>query len=227
MTEPAYSSTLPNGVPVVGVPRVDGLVAQLITDPNARERLTSTRLVDTRTALARGLVEYFGQLVFLADGGRQMSFVNAQLTWAEPEVQAEAPAYVVTALSAGDYADADFTPRVHDLGQRRGLVEFGALEQTFRMGVWAKDPHQRMGLVTAIEDASDPVEWMSGFRLELPYYFGARATYAVRNVIYEDSAPTAQRRWRAAAFDVLASVPKYRPIGTPPTLIPELAVEVT
>jgi hypothetical protein len=218
---------LPNGTQILGLPRVDALMTRLITDADDPQQLTLTRTTDTRTALARGLVEYFGQLEGIAEGGRAMRFVNAQVCWAEPEQPSTSPALVITGIVQGSYADSDFTPRVVFQNGRQALMEMSALEQEFLVSVWAKDPMQRMGLSTLIEDASDPVDWMSGFRLELPYYFGARAIYTVRNVQYLDGAADAQRRWRVAVFGVTATVPKYRPIGTPPTLIPELALEVT
>lgn len=225
MSHPNVPS-LPNGVPVLGLPRVDGLLARLITDSDDEQKLTLTRTTDTRTALARGLVEYLGLLSFLAEGGRLMSFANVQLTWAEPEQPPLSPALTITGLAPGAYADSDFTPHVvMRLGQQ-ALLEFGALEQDFLVAVWSTDPMQRTGLTILLEDASDPVDWMSGFRLELPFYFGARATYTVRNVQFLDGAQDAQRRWRMAVFGVTASVPKYRPIGTPPILIPEVALEV-
>jgi hypothetical protein len=218
---------LPNGVQVLGLPRVDGLIARLITSSDDPQELTLTRTTDTRTALARGLVEYLGLLSFVAEGGREMSFANVQVTWAEPEQPASSPALTITGMDPGSYADTDFTPTVAKVfGGQKALLEFGALEQEFLVTVWSTDPMQRMGLATLIEDASDPVDWMSGFRLELPFYFGARATYTVRNVQYLEGAQDSQRRWRLAVFGVRGVVPKYRPIGAPPLLIPEVALEV-
>lgn len=217
--------TLPSGALVLGLPRVDELMTRLVTDSDDVEELTNVRTTDTRTALARGLVEYLAQLSYIAEGGRMGAFVNAQLCWAEPETPATFPALTVIGLAPGSYSDSDFSPRVHKCAGF-ALQEMSALEQEFLVTVWAKDPMQRMALATLIEDASDPVDWMSGFRLELPFYFGARATYLVKNVQYMDGGQDAQRRWRLAIFGVTASVPKYRPIGTPPTLIPEVALDV-
>jgi hypothetical protein len=220
-------TALPNGTQVLGLPRVDGLITRLITDSDDLEELTLVRTTDTRTALARGLVEYFGQLEGVAEGGRALRFVNAQLTWAEPEVSAQHPALTITGLVPGTYADASFTPRPAFSREAGALVEFGACEQDFLVTVWAQDVMQRMGLCTLIEDAADPVDWMSGFRLELPYYFGARATYTVKDVQYQDGALDAQRRWRIAVYSVHGSVPKYRPAARFPTAIPEVGIEVT
>lgn len=217
---------LPNGTLVLGLPRVDELMARLVTDSDDVEELTNVRTTDTRTALARGLVEYLGQLSILSEGGRAHNFVNVQLCWAEPEVASTSPALTIVGMTPGVFSDSDFSPRVRKLAAGGALVEMSALEQEFLVTVWAKDPMQRMALATLIEDAADPVEWMSGFRLELPFYFGARATYLFRNVQYMDGPQEAQRRWRNAVFGVTASVPKYRPIGTPPTLIPEVALDV-
>jgi hypothetical protein len=215
------------GAQFTGLPRVDGLVSRLIESSDDQQKLTLTRTVDTRTALARGLAEYFGQLERVAEGGRALRFRNVQVTWAEPETPSESPALTVTATTPATYEDADFTPRVVFHSGAGSLREIGACSQDFLVTVWSTDPMQRLGLCIAIEDAADPVEWMSGFRLELPYYFGARATFLVQNVFYQDSAAEAQRRWRPAVYQVHGSVPKYIPIGTPPTLIPEVGLEVT
>ncbi len=45
------------------------------------------------------------------------------------------------------------------------------------LDVYTSDPVERSVLTAGLEDAMNPVDWRYGFFLDLPYYFGARASY--------------------------------------------------
>ncbi len=67
-----------------------------------------------------------------------------------------------------------------------------------------------MALVAGLERACSPVRFMSGFRLDMPHYFGARAEFLKKSLTYEDSAEDSQRRWRRATVILEARGPVYR-----------------
>lgn len=212
---------------IAGLPRSDSLFTRVILDRNDLEQLTSVRTTDSRTALARGLAEYLGSLTFLAEGGRECRFERVQVQWAEPEVAASFPSLAITALGPAQYDDSSFEPSlVKTTDSDYYITQTAETTQEFMVAAWSTDPMHRVAIACMLEDASDPVEFMTGFRLELPFYHGARATYLVRNVAFQDGAQDAQRRWRVAMFGVTGNVPKYRLAGTKPGLLPQFAVDV-
>jgi hypothetical protein len=81
--------------------------------------------------------------------------------------------------------------------------------------VWSTENRARMSLVAGLEQALSPVEWMFGVRIDLPFYFGARAEYEPISVQYQDSEESATRRYRRAILVVSGRVPVYRIIPLP------------
>ncbi len=72
----------------------------------------------------------------------------------------------------------------------------------------------------------NPANFMTGLRLELPQYFGLRATYEPLDVQYDDDAISAQRRWRKAIMTISANVPVATPVGGIPTMSAQTQVHV-
>lgn len=213
---------------------VDGLVSRVITDSTDLQKYTFIRETDSRTALARGLKEYLeGQQMDIGHG-RQMAFKRFLLCWGEPEIPAEYPSAVLTGIGPGEYEAAGFTPRLIRLeddaspeGQARYVKESTTLTQQFLLEVWTTDKQQRTGLTALMEDALEPALFMSGLRLELPYYFGARATYLKSNVDYDDNAEDAHSRWRRSLISITGSVQQIVPVGDLVNLRPRTAVELS
>lgn len=208
-----------------GIPRADALFTRLITSPDDQEILTDVRTADARTALARGLAEYLATQKLIWEGGREMAFKSVNVSWAEVEQATEYPSLAVTTVGPGQY-DFDVPPRLVQAGTGY-LRQTSELQQEFQVTAWANDPMQRVGLGALLEDAMlAPVEFMSGFRLEFPFYFGTRATYLARSVAFQDAPQDAQRRWRLAAFAVTGNVPVYQQLGQLPSMKLEMPTTV-
>lgn len=197
---------------------IDGLVVRPILKSDDVQTFTSIRTTDVRTAMARGLAEYLADKSIIWEGGRRFAFANVFATWAEGEVPAEYPAAVIVGTSPMVYEDAELTPgliQVRDStdGDNFYFRQVAGVRQTFDIEIWAVDPAQRMALTAMVEDVLEPTDFMTGLRLELPYYFSSRATYEKMTMAYMDSPSDAQRRWRKAVITVDATCGQFVPVG--------------
>lgn len=184
----------------------------LVRDPSTVPQLTGYRETDVHTALARGLAEYLEQQS-IEIGGRRLQ-LKAYTTWAEPENQASYPAAVVGA-EAGKY-DRGFTPSFQTtIDKRVRLMAFTEFEQDLNLEVWATDPKERAYLTAMVEEALNPVDWMYGMRLLLPFYHGAPATYELLTSQYVDSSDDAMAKYRRAQFTIRGNVTAYRLLDFP------------
>jgi hypothetical protein len=87
------------------------------------------------------------------------------------------------------------------------------------------DIEERAMLVAALEDAYDPVDWMSGFNLELPFYFGSSARFLLKSLRYEDGEDTAKKRFRNAVLTLECGVSVIR-LSSFPDALPAADVRV-
>ncbi len=221
MTQEAGPNLHPNALP-----RVPAGGTRLIVEAMDKESLTSHRETDTRTATTRGMREYLEQLgLFWA--GRTLRFARVVEAWAEPEQSAAYPMAIVHAVGDAhpDREQARLTPRVTQLGDGVAVAVVSEFASQITVEAWATDPVERAGLSAMLEDAFAPVEWMSGFRLELPHYHGARSTWEVTGTRYVDTADDAQRRLRRVQFDLAVTVPQIRVVGKLPLMQTRARVE--
>jgi len=202
---------LPRPVPA---PDVE-LQARAIVVAGDIQKLTYTRETDARTALALGLKQYLETVSIIWSGGRELRFVEVHQTWADPETPAKYPSASLVGLTPAEYEGAQFTPQTVQVedGSGRYIRMVSELQQVFALVIWCTDPEERNGLVAAVEDAMEPADFMTGLRLELPFYFNLRATYEKTEVDYDDSGEDNQRRWRRAIMTITANVPQARPVG--------------
>lgn len=188
--------------------------ARLVTDPSPGV-LTAYREGDARTALTRGLAEYLESIVVNAMGGRQLRFKQVLRSWAEPEQESKYPSAIVYSQVPGTYDASRFTPGVAAknriaLPDGRYVVALAEYVQNLTVEIWCTDPSERSELVTAVELAMNPLDFMYGLLLELPYYYNQRAVYEMLDMRYLDSEEDAMRRYRKAAFSVTAQIPLIR-----------------
>lgn len=187
-------------------------VSSLITAPEYELGLTSYREVDAHTAMARGLAEYLGQQT-IEVGGRKLQ-LTTYTTWAEPEDAIRYPAAAVMAES-GEYARS-FTPSyIETVARDVRLFAYSEFNQELIVEVWATDPRERSYLVAMVEEALNPVDWMYGMRLQLPYYYNTSATYELMSSQYLDSAEDALAKYRRARFVVRSNMTVYRLLNFP------------
>lgn len=187
-------------------------VSSLVQVPNEPLRLTSTRECDAHTAMARGLAEYLGQQV-IEIGGRKLQ-LTTYTTWAEPEDAVRYPAAAVGA-SVGTY-DRGFTPdfQVTLAGDAR-LFAYSEFNQELQIDLWATDPKERSYLMALIEESLNPVDWMYGMRLRLPFYHNTTATYELLTSQYNDSSDEAMAKYRRALITVRSNMTVYRMLKFP------------
>ena len=189
---------------------------RLITQSDDRERLTANRETDVRTALTRGLKEYLERLSIDWPGGRQSRFKRVEQTWATPEESAEYPSASVYSEQPGVYEASSLTPETIDLGDNLTIRKVAEFRQPLTVEFITMDPIERMALVAMLEDAFDPVDWMTGFRLELPHYFNTRAEFEKTGMDYVDGPVQAHRRMRAVHFQLVGGCSQYRFVGLVP-----------
>lgn len=187
-------------------------LSTLVRDPSTQVELTAYRETDVHTALARGLAEYIGQQS-IEIGGRKLQ-LTTYTTWAEPEDQVRYPAAVVGG-EAGVY-DRGFTPSLQTtISKNVRLMATTEFAQDLMLEVWATDPKERAYLACMVEEALNPVDWMYGMRLILPFYHGAPATYQLMSSQYVDSSDDAMAKYRRAQFTIKGNVTAYRLLEFP------------
>lgn len=197
------------------------MTSRLILRSNDRETITARRSTDQRTALTRGLADYLRTLsVVFGVGGRLLKFESVHDVWAEPEapkvIYPAAHIYTPNPVRANEAPDAPLSPQLNpanvlDDGTYWSVV--GEVASELSVELWCTDPVQLMGLVSMLEDALMPVDWMSGARIELPHYHGVRARYLRTSTAYLDVEGDAATRQRKAVIEVLASMPAIRLFG--------------
>jgi len=197
-------------------------LSSLMRDANQPLGLTATRECDAHTAMARGLAEYLGQQT-IEFGGRKLQLMT-YTTWAEPEDTVRYPAAAIGATT-GRY-DRSFTPDIQTTIDRDiRLLAYSEFTQDLNVEVWATDPRERSYLCAMVEESLNPVDWMYGMRLLLPFYHNTVATYEMLSSQYIDSAEDAMAKYRRAQFTVRANMTTYRLLRFPDA-IPRVQLQV-
>lgn len=166
--------------------------------------------LDAAASLTRGVAEYVSQLKI---NGAQ-AFVKCFDDWATiDDDDGWFPSFIAyTNENDGNYEAANLSPHVGMKRYADGTYEVSSAELAIdvKCEAWANEPYQRSILMKLLEDAFQPVDWMYGFRLELPHYYNQRATFEpLRNVRLGD-AQAALQRFVIARFTLRAVVPVTR-----------------
>lgn len=185
----------------------------LISKPTTQQVLTSNRETDTLTAVKRGLAEYIGALSMIAPGGREIKFERSLYDWADHEEKAVYPSSVVYSVVDGNYDATNFTPLVRaDCITQEGayLVKLAEYTVTLMIEIYCTDNEERIAMAMMLEDALNPVNWMYGFKLELPHYHGLFGKYEVTSKKFPDDQARAISRNRLIQKQVQATVAYVR-----------------
>ena len=193
--------------------------------------ITNRHETDARTALTRGLAMYLRGLEFDGGAGRILALGNRVFeSYADPEVQAAFPSALVSSDTPGTYDASRLTPGEPvdraQTNEGNALISTSEFVLDMVIDIWATEARSRVALVAGMEHALSPTDWMYGLRLDLPYYFGARAGYELQSVQYVDSEESATRRYRRASMVVSGRVPVYR-FAAMPVARPRLTLDVT
>lgn len=184
----------------------------LLVGERTPQAMTSVQECDARLAICRGLAEYLSDVSYSAFGGRDVRFKHVNEEFAEPEEQAKYPACRIGLKGAGVYEGRSLTPalvQTDRLPQPDGryFVVPCDFVADLAVEVWANDPEERSALISALELAFMPQPFQYGFDLQLPYYFGQRASYFAVDLTIEDEGDASMKRLRNATFTVTARVP--------------------
>lgn len=192
--------------------------ARLITEPVYTVKHTTVCLTDERSALSRGLFEYLSSnLVGEITWADQTYNIKVYGQWAEQEQQARYPAVTIYSTDeltydqdeADDQAMRNDEPIMVD-DSNNAIFSIGECAVRFVVECWANNPEERAAVVKIITDLLNPVTFMYGFRLVLPFYFNNVATFSLRGNLYIDNEQDAQRRYRKAVLSVQARMKHIR-----------------
>lgn len=177
----------------------DREASRLVTSPTDDFPLTARAEVDVHGAIVGGLAAYVAGLE-TAIGGRMIAMSRVVTDWAEHDDGAvPAPSCVVYSSEIGKYdLESGMAPgdleKIGPDGQGRFLALSSngiyRLEE-LQCEVRCEDKIQRRSVRRMLEDAFNPVQWMYGFRLVLPPYHGATASYSLASAQQMDSPDTA------------------------------------
>ena len=210
---PANFTTIPPGSPL----------ASLVLLPSEKPVYTTYRETDARTGLARGLAEYLTQQSLIAQGGREVRFKQVFANWASPNDKSQYPSAAIYSQERGTYDWHALTPTTAKRfqlpappGQKPpALVKLAEFVQNFILDVWTNDSAMRANTCALLESALNPVDWMFGLRLNLPFYFNERGEYQMTDMQYLDDDESVTRGYRRVLYWIRASVPVLRVSGFP------------
>lgn len=201
--------------------------ATLVQWPGTAPTRTTVFNADAVASMQRGLKELIEQ-ASIDDSGATVRFRSVDMTWAEPNEQGEYPAAAVLIEGKPEFDAGNLSPRVfeHDKMPDESYVDQRS-EVTAMLLVVAHcaTPGERNLIARMLEVALNPVDWMAGFYLDLPYYGGQRATYLPVRAEYKDDATLARHNLRPIEITVEARICEVIP-RKPPMMKPQIVVIV-
>ena len=216
------------------VPPSPGLTRLITSAAEPRAQYTVNRECDAVTAVKRGLKEYLEQ-VYLDVLGVRVRFQKVVEVWAESDEVARYPGAAVMAYDDADYEAGSMTPRLDITAvvqrpddpsdERTYLVKYSEATVPLVVEVHTTSPEERVGVAMLLEDALNPVDWMFGFKLQLPHYFNQIAVFEPVRTQILDTEDAARRRFRPGSVFLSAQVSVLRARSLP-TLQPRATVEV-
>jgi hypothetical protein len=222
------------GAPIV-VPPPPGETTLISRAGSPPPKLSARRDCDAVTALKRGLREYLEQIYLDVDGVR-VRFQKVHESHADVEDVATFPSAAVLSVGEATYDYSSLTPVLDPVRQvvngaepadrKTYLVKYAEVTTTLAIEIYCSSPEERISVSMLLEDALNPVDWMCGFMLDLPHYFGQRVRFDPATTQFLDSEDTARRRWRPGTVMIAGQVSLFRARALP-ALIPLAQVEVT
>lgn len=177
----------------------------------------------------QALKEYLESLTFPIDGQKHLAFEVVREHKAEPEDMAAYPGACVFTDGEIRYNsdDGPLNNESHDeIDEDHALFYPTDLRFNVQVHAWTNEDFHREQVLMMLEDGFSPVDWASGFMLDMPHYHGLRATYILESLTYEDSAEDNQRRYRKVQARLLVTSPQAR-VLTFARFRPRASVEVT
>lgn len=203
----------PHNPPRLVPPPPGGTV--LVTYSDLPSTRTNREETDAVGAMRRGLKEYLEQISKNV-AGAVVRLEEVFEEWATSEdVGTRYPAAaVLMADGRVVYDDHNLSPQVHDddaLPDGRAIVKVSEASTEFDIEIHCDEPGQRTGVMMLLEEALNPVDWMYGFQLELPHYFGQRAVFGLLSAELPDDATSARHGLRLVRARLAATISVVRP----------------
>src|ERR1700744_86959 len=201
----------------------------LVRDLGARSPRTTREETDARGAMRRGLQEYLAQAEKDVAGAR-VRFQEVFEEWAESEDDnVRYPSAAVLLADDEVVYDAHaFTPQVSSddrLPDGRYIVKVSEATTDFIIECHSSSPGEPLGVAMLLEETLNPVDFMYGFVLALPHYFGERASFQVLSAGLPDNEATARHGLRPLRMKVSGRISVVRPRALP-TFQPKLQITV-
>ena len=210
------------------VPPAPGMAFLIALPDGCNATRTTIFNVDAVAAMQRGLKDYLDQIES-EDSGAPVRFMSVDTTWAEPNEDAVYPSAAVllegepefepTGLSTSLYDD-DVMPDGTVVDKRADVTAM------FRIVAHCATPGERNIIARMLEVALNPVHWMAGFWLELPFYGGQRATFLPVRAEYRDDEVLARHNLRPVIVFLEGRVSEVVPRNLP-KFQPRIDVSVT
>ena len=194
-------------------------VSQLVEFNDEKFGLTGRQDLDIHSAITSGLANYLLTL----DGaiaGRSCMLRSVTADWAEHSTGGlPLPTAAVNITEEVDFPTSSGLGVGHpiDVGQDPSgnqitLVRTALFEtESLMVGVQCADKEQRRGVRRMLELGLWPVTWMAGFRLVLPRYHNALATFLLLAAGFPDGEESAQRSLWPIRLRLRVSCQGYRP----------------
>lgn len=193
--------------------------AVLVTLPTYKLELTARQDFDVHTAITMGLGSYLMQL----DGeiaGRSTKLVSVVSDWADAaDGDRGMPSAAVHAEEVGKYeTNSGMAPgKPIEVGPIDDPTKIPALTTSamyaldeLMIDTWCDDKVIRAGVRRMLEDGLNPVQWMAGFRLILPRYHGAIATFLLLSAQLTDNQDSTRAGLRMITLRLRARCPAYK-----------------
>jgi hypothetical protein len=194
----------------------------LIRSPNHRQVLTTVVTMDPERALFQAVADYLATMQYVGQDGRAVSFSYVAAGQVDLETDFQFP--LVAVSGSGDATDEanglgmaynGSTERIQDslTGKNYLLLKASELAVSLTVEAFANDPVERSLMQQGMRDLFNPVDWMAGFRMKIPYYHGVFASFLVTSSRKNDSPEDAQRRIFSCTFTIRATIPVLRLMG--------------
>jgi hypothetical protein len=198
----------------------------LVSDRMQKPNYSLFRECSAARAPIRALAAYLETIRFGEATGFADKFQVVQDGKADPEDLADYPSACVYVEGGIRYAeDGSIEPTDGIVIDNSQLLLAGDVQLSALVHVWTNEDEHREIVLAALEDAFSPVEWMAGFQLEMPHYYGCRAQYQLIELTYEDSPDDVQRRYRKLSAQLQVRSP-YARMFSLPRIGPRMSLDV-
>lgn len=201
----------------------------LVEERTQRCKYTERRDTSAARAPIRALAEYLETITFPDNAGQVIKFKEVRDGKADPEEIAGYPSACVYVEGEVKYGAEDGSLEVvfdeEGPGHDTQLALAGEIQTTLIVHVWTNEDEHREIVLEALEDAFQPVEWMTGFQLDMPHYYGCRAVYQLMSMTFEDQMDDVARRYRKCSAQLMVRSPYARMFNLKP-LLPRFDLEV-